>query len=110
MATEIVMKTQARQTRPRAALRALGQLATQQLRRCEQREAGKHISRGSQAKTSGEETHESDQGDSELTNLFDNALCCAIGPCRDNPVVSRPGAEYTATCLQDIEEEKRDEF
>ena len=43
-----------------------------------------------------EETHEDDQGDSKITNLFDKALCCAIGPRRDDPVVSPPDIEDTA--------------
>jgi hypothetical protein len=73
-----------------------GQLATQQLRRCGQRETGKlYISGVSHTKTLGEETHEGDQGDSEFTTLFDKALCCAIGPCRDDPVVSPPDIEDT---------------
>ena len=71
---------------------------------CGQREAGKlYISGVSHAKTLGEGTHEGDQGDSEFTNLFDKALCCAIGPCCDDPVVSPPDIEHTANGLQKIE-------
>jgi hypothetical protein len=63
---------------------------------CGQRETDKlYISRGSHAKTLGEETYEGDQGDSEFTNLFDKALCCAIGPCCDDPDVSPPDVEDT---------------
>jgi hypothetical protein len=61
------------------------------------------ISEVSHAKTLGEETHEGDQGDSEITNLFDKTLCCAIGPCRDDPVVSPPDIEDTTACLQKFE-------
>jgi hypothetical protein len=76
---------------------------------CGQREAGKlYISGVSDAKTSGEETHEGDQGDSDFTNLFDKALCCAIVPCRDDPLVSPPYIEDTTNCLQKIECEKRE--
>jgi hypothetical protein len=53
-----------------------------------------------------EETHEGDQGDSDFTNLFDKALCCAIGPCRDDPVMSPPDIEDTTNGLQKIECEK----
>ena len=51
--------------------------------------------------TSGEKTHEDDQ-DSEFTNLFNNALCCAIGPCRDNPIVNTLDVEDTPNCLQKV--------
>ena len=67
-----------------------------------------YISGVSHTKTSGEETHEGDQGDSEFTNLFDKALCCAIVPCRDDPVVSPPNIEDTANGLQKIECKKRE--
>ena len=53
------------------------------------------------------ETHEDDQGDSEFTNLLDNALCCAIWPYRDDPVMSPPDIEDTTNCLQKVEYEKR---
>jgi hypothetical protein len=46
---------------------------------------------------------EDDQGDSEFTNLFDNALCRAIWPGRDDPVVSPPDIEDTASCLHKVE-------
>jgi hypothetical protein len=86
-----------------------GQLATQPLRMCGQREAGKlYISGVSDAKTLGEETHEGDQGDSEFTNLCDKALCCAIGPFRDDPLVSPPDIEDTANSLPKFEYEKRE--
>jgi hypothetical protein len=58
-----------------------------------------YISGVSHAKTLEEETHEDDQGDSEFTYLLNNALCCAIGPCRDDPVVSPPDTEDTTSCL-----------
>jgi hypothetical protein len=48
-------------------------------------------------------THERDQGDSDFTNLFDSALCCAIGPCRDDPVMGPPDIEDTTNGLQKIE-------
>jgi hypothetical protein len=76
---------------------------------CGQREAGKlYISGVSCAKTLGEETHEDDQGDSEFTKLCDNALCCAIVPCRDDPVVSPPDIEDAASCLHKVEHEQRE--
>jgi hypothetical protein len=53
-------------------------------------------------------THEKDQGDSDLTNLRDKALCCAIVPCRDDPVVSPPDIKDTTSCLQKFEHEKRE--
>jgi hypothetical protein len=87
----------------------LGQLATQPLQRYGQREAVKlYISGVSHAETLGEETHEDDQGDSEFTNLCDKALCSAIVPCRDDPVVSPPDVEDTTHCLQKVEYEKRE--
>jgi hypothetical protein len=87
----------------------LSQLAAQPLRRCGQREAGKlYISGVSHAKTLGEETHEDGQGDSEITNLFDKALCRAIVPWRDDPFLSPPDIEHTATCLHNVEYEKRE--
>ena len=52
------------------------------------------------------ETHEGDQGDSEFTCLFNDALYRAIGPYCDDPVVSPPDIEETADCLQDIKYEK----
>jgi hypothetical protein len=66
------------------------------------------LSAGSHTKTLGEETHEGDQADSEFTNLCDKALCCTIGPRRDDPVVSPPDIEDTANCLQKFEYEKRE--
>ena len=59
-------------------------------------------------KTLGGETHKGDQGDSEITNLLDKSLCCAIGPCSDDPIVSPPDIEDTASCLQKVEHEKRE--
>jgi hypothetical protein len=67
-----------------------------------------YISEVSHAKTLGEETHKGDQGDSETTNLFGNALCCAIGPHRDDPLVSPSDIEDTTSCLQKVEYEKRE--
>jgi hypothetical protein len=64
------------------------------------------ISAGS--RTQRQETHEGDQADSEFTNLFDEALCHAIGPRRDDPVVSPPNIEDTTNCLQNVEYEKRE--
>jgi hypothetical protein len=67
-----------------------------------------YISGVSHAKTLGEETHEDDQGHSEFTSLFNNALCCAIVPRRHDPVVSPPDIEDTTNCLQKVECEKRE--
>jgi len=53
-------------------------------------------------------THEKDQGDPDFTNLGDKALCCAIVPCRDDPVVSPPDIKDTTNCLQKFEHEKRE--
>ena len=67
------------------------------------------VSEADQAKgnaTPSRETHEDDQGDSDFTALFDNALYCAIVPCRDDPVVSPPDIEDTASCLHKVECEK----
>ena len=111
MATQSKMKMQARQTRLRATPRALTPTchtaATKVwiARSC----SGKlYISGVSQVMTLGEETHEDDQGDSEFTNLSDKALCRAIEPCRDDPIVSPPDIEHTTNCLQKIEYEKRE--
>ncbi len=52
------------------------------------------------------ETHEGDQRDSNFTNLLDDALCCAIVPCRDDPVVSPPDIEDTTHGLQKFENEE----
>jgi hypothetical protein len=59
-----------------------------------------YISRVSQEKTLGEETYEGDQGYTEFTHLCDKALCSAIGPYRDDPIVSPPDAEDSTNCLQ----------
>ena len=59
----------------------------------------RYISAGSHENGTGEVTHECDQCYSEFTNLCDNALGCAIGTCRDNPVVSPPNIEDTTDCL-----------
>ena len=53
------------------------------------------------------ETHEGDQRDSNFTNLLDDALCYAIVPCRDDPVVNPPDIEDTANRLQKVEYERR---
>ncbi len=85
----------------------LGQLAPQPaLRRYGHRAAGSCINGVSHTKTVGEETHEGDQGDSEFTNLLDDALCCAIGSRHDDPVVSLPDIEDTTNCLQNVDYEK----
>ena len=52
------------------------------------------------------ETHEGDKGDTNFTNLLDDALCRAIVPCRDDPVVSPPDIEDTTHGLQKIEHEE----
>ena len=51
-------------------------------------------------------THEGNQGDTHFTNLLDDALCCAIVPCRDDPVVSPPDIEDTTQSLQKVEHEE----
>jgi hypothetical protein len=66
------------------------------------------MSTGSHTTTLGVETHEGDQGDSEVTNLFDKALCSAKVPIRDDPVVSPLDIEDAANCLQKVEREKRE--
>ena len=87
----------------------LGQLETQLPQRCGQQEANKlYMSGVSHIKTIGEETHEDDQGDSEFTNLLENTLCCAVWPCRDNPVVGPPDIKATTNCLQKVEYENRE--
>jgi len=47
-----------------------------------------------------------DQGNPESANLLEDALSCAIGPSRDNPVVSPPNIEYATHGLKNIEYEK----
>ena len=54
----------------------------------------------------GKETHEDDQRDSDFSDLLENTLCCAIGPCRDDPVVSPFDIEHATNCLQKVEYEK----
>ena len=56
----------------------------------------------------GEESYKNDQGDSDFTNLFDDALRCAIGARRNDPVVSPPDIEDTTKCLEKVEYEKRE--
>ena len=51
-------------------------------------------------------THESDQSDSESTNLLDNALRRAIMPRRHDPIVSPPNIEHTSHGLQKVEYKK----
>jgi hypothetical protein len=60
------------------------------------------------AKTLGEKTHEGGQGDSDITNLFDKALCCEIEFCCGDPVVNPPDIEDITNCLQKVEYEKRE--
>ena len=66
------------------------------------------ISAGLTRKSLREESYEDDQADSEFTNLFDKALCCAIGSYRDDPVVNPLDTEDATSCLQKIEYEKRE--
>jgi hypothetical protein len=61
-------------------------------------QTGRHYSKG--------ETHEGDQRDPNFTNLLDDALCCAIVPFVDDPVVSPPDIEDTTHGLQEIEHEE----
>ena len=51
-------------------------------------------------------THEGDKADTSFTNLLDDALCCAIVPCLDDPVVSPPDVEDTTHGLQRLEHEE----
>jgi len=73
------------------ATRFLGRLATQPLRRWGQREGG-----GS--------------GGLQVDQSVRQGLqvCCAIGPCRDDPVVNPLDVEDTINCLQKVEYEKRE--
>src|SRR6266702_6402253 len=52
------------------------------------------------------EAYESNQCDPKLTDLLNNALCCAIRALRDNPVVGRPNIEATTHGLQNIVHKK----
>ena len=86
-----------------------GQLATGPLGKCGRQEAGEvHIS-GSQTERhcNKGETYDADQRDSNFTDLLDDALYCAIVPCRDDPAVSPPGIKDTTNCLQKVEYKKR---
>jgi hypothetical protein len=111
MATQSVMKTQARQTRPRATPRAFRptcNTAATKVWTARSWQLKLYVSGVSHAKMLGEETHEDDQADSEFTSLFNNSLCCAIGPCRDDPVVGPPDIEDTTSRLQKVKYEKRE--
>ena len=66
------------------------------------------ISVGLTRKSLREESYEDDQADSEFAKLFDKALCCAIGPYRDGPVVNPFDTEDATSCLQKVENEKRE--
>jgi hypothetical protein len=109
METQSVRKTQARQTRPTATPRAFRPTChTAATKVWTARNWLGVYQRVPDAKTPGEETYESDQGDPQLTKLLDKALCCAIVPCRDDPVVSPPGPDIknTTNCLKKVEHEK----
>ena len=54
------------------------------------------------------ETHKGDQRDSNFTNLLYDALCHAIVPCRDDPVVSPPDIEDTTHGLQKFEHKEEE--
>jgi hypothetical protein len=71
---------------------------------CGRQETGEINISGSQSERC--DTHEGDQGNPNFTNLLDDALCCAIVPYRDNPVVSPPDIEDTTHGLQKIEHEE----
>jgi hypothetical protein len=81
------------------------QLATGPLQKCGWQETGEmHIS-GSPTERHYyiDETHDGDQPDSDITNLFDKAFCCAIGPRRDEPAVNPVDIEDTTYCLYKVE-------
>ncbi len=100
MATQSVMKTQERQTRPTATPRAFRPTRQTAVTKVWTARNWQGVyQRVPDAKTSGEETHEGAQGDSEITNLLDKALCCAIMACRDDPVVSPPDSKDATNCL-----------
>lgn len=61
-----------------------------------------HIS-GSQTERHCSGTYDDDQRDSNLTDLLDDALCCAIVPCRDDPAVGPPDIEEATDCLHNVE-------
>ena len=54
----------------------------------------------------GEETYKGDRGDPQFTKLLDDALRCAIVPCRHDPVVSPPNIEDTPHGLEEVEHKK----
>src|SRR6266446_4675166 len=109
MPTQRIMKMQARQTRPRAKPRALRPIChTAATKVWTVRNWYGCISAGLNTKTLRERTHEGHQGYSGVTNLFDQALCCAIRPCGDDPVVSPPDIEDTTNCLHKVKREKRE--
>ena len=109
MATQSIMKTQARQTKLRATPRAFKPTCnTAATKVWTARSWWAVYQRGLTRKTLGEETYEGDQADSEFTSLLNKALCCAKGPRRDDPVVSPPGIEDTTNCLQKVKYEKRE--
>lgn len=51
-------------------------------------------------------TYKGDQRNSNFTNLLDDALCRAIVPCCDDPVVSPPDIEDATHGLQKVEREE----
>ena len=110
MAAQSAMKVQTRQTIPRATPRACKptrhRAAMKVWMARSWRKAPQWVS---DRKTYyGGETHEGDLRHSNFTNLLGKALCCAIGPCRDDPVVSPPDIEDTTNCLENIEYENRE--
>jgi hypothetical protein len=57
-------------------------------------------------KTIGEETHKGDQGNTKFTDLLNDALRCAIVPCRHDLSVGPLDIEDTTHSLPKIEHEK----
>jgi hypothetical protein len=75
---------------------------------CERRESSKDVAsvalgyKGHYKK----ETNQGNKGNSEFTNLLDDALCCAIWTSHDDSVVSPPDIEDATHGLQNVEYKK----
>jgi hypothetical protein len=108
MVTQSVMKIQARQTMPKATPRACRPTRHRAATKVWTARSWRKCISGSQTEIHcyKGETHEGDQCDSNFTNLLDDALCRAIVPCRDDPVVSPPDIEDTTHGLEKIEHEE----
>ena len=53
-----------------------------------------------------EETYKGGSGYPQFSYLLNDALCCAIVPCRHNPVVSPPNIKDTPHGLEEVEHKK----